>query len=88
MNSIDLINKIAQDNALTPGRAEMIFNIIIEQIVENIKTGNPVSIPRFGSFQVVTRDSGAALYGYESIMSRRCHINFTPDTNFLNLINS
>lgn len=86
MNTIDLINKIAQDNALTLGRAEMIFNIIIERIIENIKTGNPVSIPRFGNFHVITKTPGDGPYGYEN--SRKYHISFTPDINFLNIVNS
>lgn len=86
MNTVDLVNKVAVQNALTLGRAEMIFNIIIERMIDNIRTGNSVSIPGFGTFNVISQSSGAASHGYGS-SSGGYHISFSPDANFLNVVN-
>ena len=90
MNTLDLISNIAQKNDLTLGRAEMILSIIIERIMEKIKTGDSVSIPGFGTFKVVSQGSDSSSYSYlnKAASSKRFYISFVPDAKFLEVVNS
>jgi nucleoid DNA-binding protein len=85
MNTIDLINKIAVDNAITSGRAEMIISIVIERISEKLKRDGAVEIEDFGKFTITTRKPFKV---GDSPHLFRNHIVFEPNEAFLNTLNN
>lgn len=81
MNRLGLVNKVAVENSLTLGRAEMIVSIITGSILDSLRTGQPVAIPGFGTFKISERkrlEKGFASHT----------VSFSPDENFLNIVNS
>jgi len=85
MNTIDLINKIAVENNITGGRAEMIISIVFERISEKLKRDGRVEIDSFGIFSITSRKpfkvgDNPQLY--------RNHIVFEPDRMFLETLNT
>lgn len=61
MNKQDLINKIAAEQKVTKVRAEEIVNAIFSTVVEELKAGEDVKIPGFGSFVVKMRNQRTAV---------------------------
>ena len=61
MNKRDLIDKIAAEQNVTKVRAEEIVNAIFSTIVEELKSGEDVKIPGFGSFLVKVRKQRTAV---------------------------
>lgn len=55
MNKTELIDFIASKAELTKSAASNALEALIEAITEELKTGNPVMLPRFGSFTVKER---------------------------------
>ena len=88
MNTVDLINKVARENDLTLGRAEMIYNIIIERIIDNLRTGNSVLIPGFGEFNIISADQRPGIQIYDKPSSGKYFINFKPEPVFNQILNS
>jgi len=81
VNQSDIVSKVAVENSLTLGRAEMIVSIITGRILDSLKAGQPVTIPGFGYFEVSARkrlERGLASHT----------IAFSPDENFLDFINT
>lgn len=85
MNTVDLINKVAMSNNLTTGRAEMILSIITERITDNLKKDGYVVLENFGEFRLEKKKTGGGVPGSESMKN---HVVFTPDKNFLKIINT
>ena len=85
MNTIDLINKIAVDNAITSGRAEMIISIVIERISEKLKRDGTVEIEDFGKFTITIRKPFKV---GDSPHLFRNHIAFEPHKAFLDTLNN
>lgn len=85
MNTIDLINRVAAENGLTAGRAEMIISIVVERISEKLKREGAVSIDNFGTFNVTSVKPfkvGDNPHLYKN------HIVFEPDKVFLDTLNN
>ena len=55
MNTVDLINKVAQTSNLTTGRAEMIISIIAERITDTLKKEGSAVLNGFGEFHLDLR---------------------------------
>ncbi|MGH2574166.1 MAG: HU family DNA-binding protein [Ignavibacteria bacterium] len=81
MITLELINKIAELNNLTKGRAEMIVNTIVESITEKIKSEKKISIPNFGIFEVITGETASG-------KQKDIYVSFKPEQAFLNIVNS
>ena len=86
MNTVDLINKVAQTSNLTTGRAEMIISIIAERITDTLKKEGSAVLNGFGEFHLEKKRAGGTYSGVSSDMKN--HVVFTPDKNFLDIINS
>jgi nucleoid DNA-binding protein len=84
MNTIDMINKVSVDNAITAGRAEMIISIVIERISEKLKREGNVEIEGFGKFTITSIKSYKA---GDNPQIFKNHIIFEPDKNFLDSLN-
>ncbi len=84
MNTIDLINKVSVDNAITAGRAEMIISIVIERISEKLKRDGSIEIENFGKFTITSKKPFKV---GDSPQLFRNHIVFEPDKNFLENLN-
>lgn len=61
MNKKDLIDKIAAEQNVTKVRAEEMVNAVFSTIVDELKAGEQVKIPGFGSFVVKTRKQRTAV---------------------------
>ena len=85
MNTIDMINKVSEDNSITAGRAEMIISIVIERISEKLKRDGMVNIDGFGKFTVASIKPFKV--GDSQGLSKN-HIVFEPDKLFLENLNS
>jgi nucleoid DNA-binding protein len=79
MNSLELINKLAESNNLSTGRAEMIISIIVERISEKLKTNGQIEVENFGKFVLDNTTSSS---------SYRKKIKFIPSKSFLEKINT
>ena len=55
MNKTELIDYVAAKAELTKSAASNALEAIIEAITASLKEGNPVMVPRFGSFTVKER---------------------------------
>ncbi|MBC8555562.1 MAG: HU family DNA-binding protein [Candidatus Brocadiales bacterium] len=55
LNKTELIEKIASSTSLTKSSASSAVNLVFDTITSTLKKGNSVSIPNFGSFDVVKR---------------------------------
>jgi nucleoid DNA-binding protein len=86
MNTVDLINKVAQSSNLTTGRAEMIISIIAERITDTLKKEGSVILNDFGEFHLEKKRASGSFAGASADMKN--HVVFTPDKNFLDIINS
>jgi nucleoid DNA-binding protein len=90
MNSIDLINNVAVKHAITTGRAEMILSIIVERLIEKLKTDGEVTLTSFGKFSIQRKKADVSSYMKlnEPIQLEKNHVTFEPDRVFLDTINS
>ncbi|MDY2888962.1 MAG: HU family DNA-binding protein [Candidatus Caccosoma sp.] len=61
MNKRDLIEKIAVENNITKVKAEAMVNAVFSTIVDELKSGEVVKVPKFGSFVVKTRKQRVAV---------------------------
>jgi len=86
MNTVDLINKVALTSNLTTGRAEMIISIISERITDTLKKEGTVVLNNFGEFHLEKKRAGGAFSDASADLKN--HVVFTPDKNFLDIINS
>jgi nucleoid DNA-binding protein len=84
MNTIDLINKVSVDNAITGGRAEMIISIVIERISEKLKRDGVIEIENFGRFVITSKKPFKV---GDSPQLFKNHIVFEPDKAFLDNLN-
>jgi len=84
MNTLDMINKVSEDNAITAGRAEMIISIVIERITEKLKKDGFVNIDGFGKFRIT---SIKPFKVGDSPQLFKNHIVFDPDSAFLDNLN-
>lgn len=87
MNSVDLINKVAISNNLTTGRAEMIISIIAEKITDKLRKEGFVYLTNFGEFRLESKKIGGSIFS-ESAAGLKNYVLFTPDKNFLDIVNS
>jgi len=55
LSKTELIEKIASSTSLTKSSASSAVNLVFDTIKTTLKKGNSVSIPNFGSFDVVKR---------------------------------
>jgi DNA-binding protein HU-beta len=55
LSKTELIEKIASATSLTKSSASSAVNLVFDTIKATLKKGNSVSIPNFGSFDVVKR---------------------------------
>lgn len=55
MNKSELIDYVSEKAELTKSSASNALEAIIEAITASLKSGNPVMVPRFGSFTVKER---------------------------------
>jgi len=55
LSKTELIEKIASSTSLTKSSASSAVNLVFDTIKATLKKGNSVSIPNFGSFDVVKR---------------------------------
>lgn len=90
MNTIDLINKIAINHNITPGRAEMILSIIVERLIEKLKKDGEIMIKDFGKFSIQKKkpEAGSYLKLSEPVQLAKNVVTFVPDSVFLKNINS
>ena len=61
MNKKELVEKIAAEQNVTKVKAEEMVNAIFSTIVDELKSGEDVKIPGFGSFVVKTRKQRTAV---------------------------
>ncbi len=87
MNSVDLINKVAISNNLSTGRAEMIISIIVEKITDKLRKEGTAYLTNFGEFRLETKKIGGSIFS-ESAAGSKNYVLFTPDKNFLDVVNS
>ena len=85
MNTIDMINKVSEDNNITAGRAEMNISIVIERISEMLKKDGTVNIYGFGKFSITTIKP---IKVGDNPQLFKNHIVFDPDKIFLDKLNS
>jgi DNA-binding protein HU-beta len=52
MRKIDIINRIAAETGLTRVKAEKAVEAILKEIKDGLQRGEPVTLRRFGSFEV------------------------------------
>ena len=90
MNTIDLINKIAINNNITTGRAEMILSIIVERVIEKLKKDGELTVEDFGKFRIQQKKPEVSSYLKlsEPIQLAKNVVTFEPDSVFLKKINS
>jgi nucleoid DNA-binding protein len=86
MNTVDLINRVAQSSNLTTGRAEMIISIITEKITDTLKKEGKVVLNNFGEFHLEKKKAGGSFSDASADLKN--HVVFIPDKNFLDIINS
>jgi len=55
MNKTELIDKVAEESALSKSAAEQVVNIVFSAIAEAMKTGDKVTLVGFGTFSVSER---------------------------------
>ena len=87
MNTIDILTKVAEENKISTGRAEMILSIIVEKISDKLRKDGEVKINDFGTFVVHSKKAGITGFG-EQESAPRNYILFSPDKLFLDVINS
>jgi nucleoid DNA-binding protein len=85
MNTIDLINRVAVENNITAGRAEMIISIVIERISEKLKRDGMIDIENFGKFSIAFKKPFKA---GDNPQLFKNHVMFEPDKTFLENLNS
>jgi len=85
MTTIDIINKLAADNNLTTGRAEMIISIIVDRMTERMKTEGRVKINGFGEFKVVRNSLSSMIMNDQLLIKNR--VIFEQSDEFLSAIN-
>jgi nucleoid DNA-binding protein len=86
MNTIDILTKVADDNKISTGRAEMILSIIIEKITDKLRKDREVKICDFGTFTIYNKNTGTTGFGAQKKQSRN-YVLFTPDKPFKDVIN-
>jgi len=52
MRKVEIVTRIADEIGLTQVQAEKIVNAILQEIKDGLQRGEPVTLRRFGSFQV------------------------------------
>ncbi len=52
MRKIEIVTRIAEETGLTKVKAEEAVDAILEEIKDSLQRGEPVTLRRFGSFQV------------------------------------
>jgi DNA-binding protein HU-beta len=55
MNKTELIDKVAEESALSKSTAEQVVNSVFSAIAEAMKTGDKVTLVGFGTFSVSER---------------------------------
>lgn len=55
MNKTELIDKVAEESALSKSAAEQVVNSVFSAIAEAMKTGDKVTLVGFGTFSVSER---------------------------------
>jgi nucleoid DNA-binding protein len=89
MNTLELVNKVAKENSITLGRAEMIISIVMEKILDKIKDEKFVDVPDFGNFELLKKSTSPSIgVTKESIFISKNYVNFKPDKSFLEKINT
>ena len=84
MKTQDLVNKIAASNNITPGRSEMIIDLIIEKMTLELKSKGEVTILNFGTFRVRSkRPEGVIFPGTASQNT----VIYEPIKRFLEILN-
>lgn len=61
MNKKELVDKISAEQNVTKVRAEEMVDAIFSTIIDELKSGEDVKIPGFGSFVVKTRKQRTAV---------------------------
>lgn len=89
MNTLDLVNKVAKENSITLGRAEMIVSIVMEKLLDKIKNEKIVNVPGFGDFELVKKSTPPSFaVTKENIFISKNYVSFKPDKSFIEKINT
>jgi DNA-binding protein HU-beta len=90
MIKIDIVNRIADETGLTKVKAEQAVDAILEEIKDGLQRGEPVTLRRFGSFEV--RDKRARMgrnpkTGEEAGIPARRIVRFKSGKHFKESVN-
>jgi DNA-binding protein HU-beta len=89
MNKENLVEKIAEKFSFTKKQALEVVNFVFDQIVENLKKGEDVSISGFGTFKVKVRKARTAINprtGEKVEVPAKKVAKFTPSKNLKDAI--
>ena len=89
MRKVEIVNRIAEETALTQIKAEEVVNAILHEIKNALRHGDSVILRRFGSFQV--RDKHARIgrnpkTGQAADILPRRIVRFKSGTHFRNAV--
>lgn len=72
MNKREFIREIARRSGLSEYTVNEIYNISYELVAETLISGEPVDIPKTGSFVLITKNARNLLQGTEGDIARTC----------------
>ena len=81
MNKSRLIKNVAKKCGVTISQADFIINTFMDSISDCVKSGEDVTLHRFGSFNVKERKERIGynpLTGQKVIFSAKKYVKFTP----------
>ena len=89
MRKIDIAARVAAETGMSKEKAEDAVNAILDEVKQALSEGEPVTIRRFGSFQV--RDKNARLgrnpkTGEEAEIPERRVVRFKPGNPLRNAV--
>jgi nucleoid DNA-binding protein len=90
MRKIDIAHTIAEKAGLTQFKAEQVVDIILEAIKANLSRGEPVTLRRFGSFEVRAkhaREGRNPKTGEAAEIAARNVVRFRPGKQFKDAVN-
>ncbi len=87
----DIINKITNDAGVTHGVAKLALKSVLESITNAIKTGDRVTLSKFGSFVPTYRKEKKVVHPKTKksiVIPEKLTVKFKPGKQFLEKINS
>ena len=90
MKRIEIADRVAAETGISKAKAEEIVSAILDEVKQALSEGEPVTIRRFGTFQV--RDKNARLgrnpkTGEEAEIPERRVVRFKPGNPLRNAVN-